>query len=227
MTFPYSTTNNHILFNSGDRTILLDTGSPVTIGKNTAFDFMGSTHTIPTHLMGTTIEQIISLAGHDFDVLLGTDLLRQFVLEINPETCTLSFHAADSRFEENEGINLTLESPMGIPLLYVAHENRRGKFYLDSGARISYISHEWTNHLESLGIEPDFHPSIGRFDTPVFETTILLGENINIPVRAGNLPAAIDRRFMTGGIKGILGMDLFNHHRVIIDLKQNSLIISP
>ena len=107
---------------------------------------------------------------------------------------------------------------MGIPIIELVVNRQLLKFFLDTGAKLSYLSEDFTSGYSSVGIEEDFYPGVGQFETECYDIPTSLGD-IDFVVRYGNLPFMLQMTLMLGGTDGIIGFDFFNGFKVLINLK--------
>ena len=96
------------------------------------------------------------------------------------------------------------------------------KFFLDTGAKLSYLSGSLTSKYESVGTDEDFYPGVGKFQTECFEIPTIFGDK-EFGVKYGNLPTLLQMTLMLGGTDGIIGFDFFNNFKVVLDLKNNRI----
>jgi hypothetical protein len=111
---------------------------------------------------------------------------------------------------------------MGIPIIKLEVNNQPLKFFLDTGAKLSYLSEDFTSGYSSVGTEEDFYPGVGQFETECYEIPTSLGSN-DFVVRCGNLPFMLQLTLMLGGTDGIIGFDFFNSFKVLLDINTNTL----
>ena len=121
-----------------------------------------------------------------------------------------------------DGKEYNLSSINGIPIIELEIEGQTIKLFLDTGAKISYLPKEYTSNFETIGIEPDFHPSFGKFETECFNIPAKF-EGEQLQIKFGNLPEQLQKTLSVLGINGVVGYDFFNHFKVILDLKNNKL----
>jgi len=76
---------------------------------------------------------------------------------------------------------------MGIPIIKMTVDNQELKFFLDTGAKLSYLSDSLTSNYESVGTDEDFYPGVGKFQAECFEIPTVFGDNEFI-VKYDNLP---------------------------------------
>ena len=112
---------------------------------------------------------------------------------------------------------------MGIPIVELSIDGRNLKFFLDTGARLSYLSDRITSNYTSIGSDEDFYPGIGKFETDCFEIETKLDGN-SFTAKYGNLPIPLQMTLMLGGADGIIGFDLFDNFKILLDLKSHRLI---
>ena len=111
---------------------------------------------------------------------------------------------------------------MGIPIIELSIDSQILKFFLDTGAKLSYLSKSITSNFESVGTDEDFYPGVGKFETECFEISTSFGAK-NFIVKYGNLPPLLQMTLMLGGTDGIIGFDFFNNFKVVLDMKNNRL----
>jgi len=75
-------------------------------------------------------------------------------------------------------------------------------------------------------IVEDFHPSIGRFETPTYRIHTSVG-GLDFLVLYGNLPSTLSPLLSMQSIDGIIGCDLFMSFVVTMDFKQGLITLRP
>ena len=89
------------------------------------------------------------------------------------------------------------------------------RLLIDTGAKISYISQDYTAGLECTETASDFNPAIGgSFQTPLYEGQAALSGK-NFKIRLGHLPSPLDTLRTTLGVDGFAGADIFKHFPVL------------
>jgi hypothetical protein len=111
---------------------------------------------------------------------------------------------------------------MGIPIIEMSINNQNLKFFFDTGAKLSYLSDRFTSNYKCSGIEEDFYPGVGIFQTESFDILTRFG-NYNFYAKYGNLPKLLQMTLMLGGTDGIIGFDFFNNFKIYLDLKNSKL----
>ncbi len=119
-------------------------------------------------------------------------------------------------------IELGIRTFMGIPIIELSVDIRKLNFFLDTGAKLSYLPQNITGNYPSLGRVEDFYPAIGRFQTDSYEIPTSLGE-VSFTAKYGNLPNILQGTLTAANAQGIIGFDFFNHFKVVLDLQNNNL----
>lgn len=211
--------NGHPIINVGKNRILIDTGAPTTIHSSERFNFCADTFCCSTNYMGLTVSKISDMLGTEITTLLGADILSEFKILLDYQNQVIEF----SRQEiDIDGIQAEISNFMGIPIIEMIIGNQKLKFFLDTGAKLSYLSDRLTSNYKSVGTDEDFYPGIGKFLTECYEIPTVFVEKEFI-VKYGNLPAILQMTLMLGGIDGIIGFDFFKNFRVVLDLKNNRI----
>jgi len=209
----------HPIIQDGNNIILIDTGAPSTIHNANSLTFISSSYESSTSYMGLTAKKISEMLGTEITTLLGADVLANYMILFDYKNEIVEFSNEDFPVEGNE---ISITSFMGIPIIQLAIDNQNLKFFLDTGAKLSYLSDSITNNYNSIGTEEDFYPGVGKFETQCYEISTSFG-NDNFMVKYGNLPALLQMTLVLGGTNGIIGFDFFNNFKVVLDLKNNKL----
>ena len=211
--------NGHPIINDGENTILIDTGSPATIHDDGIINFCSTAYICSKNYMGLTVAKVSEMLGKNISALLGTDILSNYKILFDYNNKVVTFHEQEVRFE---GEDTPISNFMGIPVIALSIDGQELNFFLDTGAKLSYLPASITSKYSSIGTEEDFYPEIGKFDTECFEISTSIG-NKKFIVKYGNLPALLQMSLMLGGTDGIIGFDFFNHFKALLDLKSNKL----
>jgi hypothetical protein len=212
----------HPIIQDGDNIILIDTGAPSTIHVSDELNFLAEDFSCTSNYMGLTASKLSEHLGMQVTTLLGTDVLSKYKMLLDYRNLQVSFSKDEIPFE---GTETGIANFMGIPIIGLEVNNQPLKFFLDTGAKLSYLSEDFTNGFASVGIEEDFYPGVGQFETECYDIPTSLGAN-DFVVRYGNLPFMLQMTLMLGGTDGIIGFDFFNNFKVLIDLKNDTLSYS-
>lgn len=209
----------HPIINDGENTILIDTGAPSTIHISESLHFCSDSFGCSTNYMGLTVSDISEMLGTKITTLLGADILSSFKIHFDYKNEVVEFSKEAIAFDWSE---IDISNFMGIPIIELKIDDQNLKFFLDTGAKLSYLSDNITNEYERVGTDEDFYPGVGKFETPCYEIPTSFGE-YDFTVKYGNLPTLLQMTLMLGGTDGIMGFDFFNNFKVVLDLKNNRL----
>lgn len=209
----------HPIINDGENIILIDTGAPSTIHASDSLNFCSESFGCTTNYMGLTVSKISDMLGTEITTLLGADILSDYKILLDYKNQVIEFSKQEI---EIDGTQADISNFMGIPIIKMTVDNRELKFFLDTGAKLSYLSDNLARNYESIGTDEDFYPGVGKFQTECFEVSTSFG-NKNFIVKYGNLPTLLQTTLLLGGADGIIGYDFFNNFKVVLDLKNNKL----
>ncbi|MDR2651082.1 MAG: retroviral-like aspartic protease family protein [Prevotellaceae bacterium] len=210
------------LIHDGNNIMLVDTGAPQTIHTTNSLNFLSEHFQTVTNFSGLiTVASISALFGTKITTLLGTDILSKY-------NVLLDYQNAEIWFSKNPfSLNLRemeISAFMNVPIIEATINNKKMKFYLDTGAYLSYISDKITGNYESLGIKEDFFPTLGKFTTPYYEIeTNIFNENIKI--KYGNLPDSIQTALEMQNVIGVIGFDFLSKYKFILDIANKKISI--
>ena len=209
----------HPIINDGENIILIDTGAPSTIHTLDTLNFCSESFGCSTNYLGLTVSKISNMLGTEITTLLGADILSDFKILLDYQNQVIEFSKQEI---DINGTQADISNFMGIPIIKMTVANQELKFFLDTGAKLSYLSDSLTRNYESVGTDEDFYPGVGKFQTECFEIPTIFGDNVFV-VKYGNLPTLLQMTLMLGGTDGIIGFDFFNNFKVVLDLKNNRL----
>lgn len=211
--------NGHPIINDGENRILIDTGAPSTIHASDSLNFCSENFRCSTNYRGLTVSKISDMLGTEITTLLGTDILLGFKILLEYQNQIIAFNKQEI---DIDGTQADISNFMGIPIIKMTVDNKELKFFLDTGAKLSYLSDNLTSNYESVGTDEDFYPGIGRFQTQCFEIQTLFGDK-EFVVKYGILPTQLQAMLRLAGTDGIIGFDFFNNFKVVLDLENNKL----
>lgn len=210
--------NGHLLIKDGDNIILIDTGSPSTIHTSSHLTFCSKEYNC-LNQAGLTVSQISGLLGTSITTLLGMDILSDYSILFDYKNGVVGF---DKGIIGLDGNQTEVSNLMGVPTVEMSINNQNLSFFLDTGAKLSYLSGSITSNYAAIGKEQDFYPGIGNFTTDCYAIETTMGE-YNFTVKYGNLPALLGMTLKLSGISGIIGFDFFNCFKVMLDFKNSTL----
>lgn len=220
-TFPLERPTGHIVINVDGLKVILDTGSPVSIGAVDGWSFLGNPVNLKPTYLGLTLQYLSEKVGADLDILLGMDVMKDYnlVIDDRDRKVFLSHDATIPRKANNLPITRYL---LGVPALGADIEGRAVNLVLDTGARFSFLSQNFLEGYQPVGQEHDFYPGYGEFDTSIYSIEMSLGEE-GLITTCGVLPPPLEFALRVTGIDGILGMDVLDHFKIHLVLKENRI----
>ncbi len=222
-TFNIDLYDGHLILIDDGLKVLVDTGSPVTIGDSNSFKFMEEEYRCETSFEGKDINSISQLMNYDVNVLMGMDIIERYYVRTNYKHQQVTFSNEPLPVEQRVSSPI-LRSQRGAVCINLGVKGRNVTLALDTGAKISYIDQSFTVREEQIGIRDDFNPLIGHFQTPIFAMEASIGD-CAFPVNFGVLPPKLATMLQMIGINGAIGFDLFNAFTVIMDFKNNLLFV--
>jgi Ca-activated chloride channel family protein len=213
--------NGHLITSIENQRVLIDTGMPVSLGRDSQWYFMHQVHELSSGYLGVTLSQISSLVGEPLDLLLGSDILKNYCIlfELDRQRFNVSFQPF---FQSPHNFPLSLL--MGVPGVRIDTQGRPAEMYLDTGARLSYLSREFVRGLKTVGKEMDFYPGLGEFETNVYDIEFSLGDLV-FQLRCGLLPAMLESTLKISGKQGIIGAEFFAKFGVQLDFPRQILSV--
>ena len=209
------------IIRNNEHVILIDTGSPQSIHNAKVFNFLDKNFDVKTSNGAFNIENISEKFGLQVTTLLGMDILKDYQVVFDYKNKQITF--SEGEIYTGQEINLSITS--GIPVIPVLISDQHIPMFLDSGAQLSYLKRNITQHHKNLGETEDFYPTIGRFKTTKYLIYTGLQEN-NFDVFYGNLPPQLEGFLsMINGNNGILGYDFFSKFELCLDFKKNMLTL--
>ena len=222
-TFKINLVDGHLLISDNGNTILVDTGSPLTIHKENSLTFLGRERRVHTSMLGNDIKKISSLSGIEFSTLLGMDIMSAYRVVFDYQNLELTFLDGDE--PATEGDLLPLGDVGGAKVVDVEMNGQTLKMAVDTGAPVSYVDNSVTEGLESCGEKEDFHPIAGRYVTKVYELEGVVGGKAFKGVY-GNLPMMLGLPLKLVGIKGVVGYDFFKSFKIEFDFTAGTMKIA-
>jgi len=215
--------DHHLLIVDNERTLLIDTGSPFSIFNGSDFEFLGK-H-VSKGLLPVSPDTISELLGTHVDALVGNDMLQQFSVLVDYSHGTITFSDEDLSLAGRQSI--TLCRSFGIPKVTMQLRGQEGNFFLDTGAKISYVKSSTLDGLTPDSQATDFYVGYGNFETPIYHVPTSIGGN-DFNVQYGTLPGILELSLIgLSGTTGVIGYDFFNNFTVLLDYKNGTLWLRP
>lgn len=219
--YPYDLVTGHIILKDGNAHYLIDTGASQSFGSRQPIVLAGKTYDMQQSFMGAALEPISTFVGITIDCLIGTDILNQYDILIDPKNSRITLSDEDLPLPEN---TIPLSSLMGVPILEANISGKNVELIFDTGAKLSYLAPELNEPFPPAGEERDFHPSAGDFISQTYTVSMLLGDQ-EITLRTGILPDEFQAALMMVNAKGVLGSAILDTHAVLYAPRQGAMVI--
>ena len=213
-TFKLEVYKGHLIMTCNDNEVLIDTGSPETIGKGQTLEFMGKKVRCRESMMGFSFNSVIELLGRDIDALMGMNQLGSLCMLVDCEAGEVTF--SDEPLALDNATSLPLRvSAFGV-MTEAEVAGRHANLIVDTGAQLSYINEPYVDGLESIGMREDFHPFMGRYKVATYDMTVKLADR-PMKMVCGASPAQVQQLIAIINADGVLGHDLFTQGKVVLD----------
>jgi Ca-activated chloride channel family protein len=204
--------NGHLFAEIEGLNVLIDSGAPTSASDAAEWYFLHEVYRLPKGYMGVTLDYLSNVTGARVDILMGTDIMRKYHVTLNLSRNRISF-SSRSLLRFDTWLPMTIF--MGVPSVSLTQNGNPLPMYIDSGARISYVSQNIASKYTPNGIEKDFYPGMGEFETQAFDIPFQLG-SLNFTLRCGVLPSMLESALLLTGNYGIVGSELYQKY--IVDL---------
>ncbi len=203
---------DHILIESVDGILLVDTGSPMSFHENGLIYLGGEEFPVPDSLMGVDSSYIAEKVGVNVSGLLGMDIISRLGMKIDIPGGKLSFNPSTDGMTR-----LPSRMGRGYMSMEMVMAGKSANVILDTGAPTSYVSVSFTEGLNPIGQVTDFNPLIpgDTFETPIFEFPASFAGN-DFTMKAGHLPGSLQMMLSVIGVDGVVGMEILRRFPVTI-----------
>lgn len=212
--------DGHPVIETDGNKILIDTGSPVTIHNNNLLYFLYENFNIMLNNSNVTINELSRLTNIQLTTLLGMDIISDYKVLFDYKNKKIIFNNKND--DSFQGTLIKIGSFMKIPVIELKINNQSLKFFLDSGAKHSYLLKNITKNYKSVGKIDDFYPEIGEFSSDSYKIDTEFDNNI-FSVIYGVLPKELEPLLKTAEVSGVIGSDFFCNFITEIDMKNSIL----
>ncbi|HEY6060831.1 MAG TPA: hypothetical protein VIV10_09625 [Gemmatimonadales bacterium] len=201
---PLEMPGGHLILHHDGHTLLLATGSPVSMGRRPTYRFLDREIPVLRRYQGMSMEQWSESVGVNVDALLGCDVLGRHAVTIDPEAGDVVFDEAPPR--PSSGV-AQLGTVAGMPVVEVGLAGRKLRALFHTGATPSCLREVDTRMQRCVGMARDCYPGLGEFTTVLRAVTLTLGDR-EVSLECGLLPPAVEQALRPVDVHGIVGTDL-------------------
>jgi hypothetical protein len=171
--------DGHIVVRCGDRNVLIDSGSPTTLGRTTTVFTFGRTPVQPAVWPGVDFDDVSRLVGVPLDAIVGNDVLAQHSFTLVQEPSPV-FHLGATPLDSASSrtmrpITFPFVRRMTLPVceMRIGPAGELVEAVIDTGAVISLAPEAWLDAHAGppVGQRHEFHLSAEgwvEFDTPLY-----------------------------------------------------------
>jgi hypothetical protein len=194
----------HLILRHDGHTLLLATGSPVSMGRRPTYRFLDREIPVLRRYQGMTMEQWSESIGVHIDVLLGCDVLGRHAVTIDPV-------AGDVVFDKDPPRPCARVAPLwtvaGMPVIEVGLAGRKLRALLHTGATLSCLREVDIRGQHCVGVARDCYPGLGEFTTELRQVPLMIGEQ-PFNLECGLLPPAVEEALRPVEVHAIVGTNL-------------------
>ena len=213
--------NGHLLALIDQQRVLIDSGIPISLGREDEWYFMQQVLPVSRSYMGVDLDAVMRLVEAPLDIIMGADILKRFCVQFDLPGKRIGF---TMRPVMQGGYVFPLTELMGVPALTVDVRGKAQQAFLDTGAKLSYVTRELLEGLRAIGREEDFYPGLGKFETDVYEVAMSLGD-LSFSLRCGVLPSILEATLQVAGKQAIIGTEFFRQFRTELDMGRKAISI--
>lgn len=217
--YDYELVNGHIIVVDEEHRYLIDTGAPASISSISPFLFAGLSTPVVDQYLGITLDSLSKNVGSSLNAMIGVDILNQFDVLIDPSSNSIRFSTDPLALEVNP---VAIENFLGIPIIVASLGEEQVKLFLDTGAKISYLSTGITDALQPSGTVEDFYPDYGSFSTSTFQLNLKVGNEV-FDLCFGNLPEILEMTLLSANVQGILGTEVLVTHKMLYSPRKSQI----
>ena len=214
--FNFKIWNRHILIDSNNSNMLIDTGSPKSFQQDGIVKIGDDEYTVSKSLMGIDASYLSRKVGCKISGLLGMDIMNSYSIWFNsPKFGNFILFSDKDDFKEFALPVSSQESFMGCPTIYLNIKQTRVKFLFDSGAPVSYISSKFLKDIEVCGKTYDFSPLLqsDKYEVDLYYIPYELGNECFNALFA-RMPSQLEIILTAYHVDGIIGFDLIDNFRL-------------
>jgi len=221
--YRYKLVNGHIIFMANDKTILFDIGSPSSIGYGEELTFAKTSFQLQQDYLDVPLDSLVEMAGFQFDVVMGPEILERFDVRIEPTENWISF---GQKLTLPNEIEVPIDLFKRIPILKFNVAGNTVPLLFEPGARMSYINPDFVSGLKPSYEAVDFYPTYGKFRKPRYYLPTSLGDHKMLLI-FGVLPDGLQRLLFPANVQGILGSDIFDNFSCMLSIRRRVISFSP
>lgn len=210
----FLTADELCLLDEGNRKVIVDTGSPISFSDVNSIRFLNDRYSRSNHPLLAMIQKYLS---SQISGLIGMDILNQYDLSFIYDRSLGRWIVKPWQVNTSEGDRFDVEHYGGVPVVEAFVDGKRGKFFLDTGATISFIRKGWISHQPYIGEAEDFFPTLGIFSTDMYRCQLQFA-NREFSDSMGVMPEGLEV-LIPDWIDGIIGLNVLRDTKINFGFK--------
>ncbi len=215
------TIGGHIIALMGGKRVLIDTGAPNSISDSGYLEILGERHVFGGGFSGLTMSQLNDYLNTPINALLGGDTLGAFYFSLDTRAGIMELSTEPIPFE---GTEVPVTPFMNIPMIDIEIKGRKGRAFLDTGAKLSFVRRETVSGSPVLGTAMDFYPGFGSFMTNLYSCPLVVA-GFHREMTFGNLPDVLEETLIMANVEAIIGTEILDCFRICFNLPRQKLIL--
>lgn len=208
--YPLEMPGGHLILRYDSQALLLDTGSPVSLGRRSSYRFLDREIPVLQRYQGMSMEQWSERIGINIDALLGCDVLGRYAVAIDPAAGHVVF---DGDAASPGSAVAPLWTVAGMPVVEVGLAGKKLRALFHTGATLSCLPELATRTHRCVGVARDCYPGLGEFTTELRQVPLMIGDQ-PVTLECGVLPSAVEQALRPVELHGIVGADLLRAFNV-------------
>lgn len=216
LSWRFLTADELCLLDDNDRNIIVDTGSPISMSDVGQLQLFDDFYARGQHALLPMIQKYLSdrITG-----LMGMDILGRYDLRLRFERRFGRWIVEPYSQDLLPADAFSVEYYGGVPVVEAMVDGVRGKFFLDSGATISFLKKSWISNQPYIGEAEDFFPTLGIFSTDLYRCTLTFA-NRTFTDAMGVMPMGLEV-LIPDWIDGIIGLNILKDTTINFGFKSN------
>lgn len=215
--------SHYILTADNGIKLLIDTGSPTSFGNVGEIQLGARTYNVaPDENMLEKINDSQLFEG-DIDVLIGMNILVNHRFDFNKDTLEVIIDGeADTSFTHVMPFEISCMMGQNYISSHVHINGISVNTIIDSGAKISYLSPAYIDHIETVGEIHDYNPLLGDINTTTHNVTLGIDSYSSI-INVALMPKLLNLMLNMINVDFLMGIDAIKTNRLCLDFMKKQL----
>ncbi|MDO9591816.1 MAG: VWA domain-containing protein, partial [Erysipelotrichaceae bacterium] len=217
----FLTADELCLLDEGHRKVIVDTGSPISFSDESTLRFLNDRYVRSNHALLPMIQKYLS---SQIGGLIGMDILSQYDLSFRYDRGLDRWIVKPWQADTSAGYPFRVEYYGGVPVVEAIVDGKRGRFFLDTGATISFLRKRRIEQQPYLGEAEDFFPTLGIFSTDLYRCRLEFASQ-KFSDSMGVMPDGLEM-LMPDWVDGIIGLNVLRDFNINFGFKSQVFSIS-